>query len=109
MNFNFITPLSLTPTLTPTARPLALALRYEKLCAKEKLAALRPTQVYSLCESLAVCGLLGLGGSSRGGGGRRRGGAAAESPLQRSVWLCISQDELRLATEELRVFRQMLS
>ena len=34
---------------------------------------------------------------------------ALHEKLQRAVWLCISQDDLELATSELRVFKQMLA
>jgi hypothetical protein len=54
-----------------------------------------------MCENLAVCGLLGLGGAT--------GRPSPHEKLQRAVWLCISQDDLELATSELRVFKQMLA
>jgi Cdc6-like AAA superfamily ATPase len=84
-----------------------LAADYERLCAKQRLMALRPTQVYSLCESLAVCGLVGIGGSGRAGSQHRR--SLEVDPLARTVWLCISQEDLRTATDELRAFNQLLT
>ncbi|KOO33990.1 cell division control protein 6-like protein [Chrysochromulina tobinii] len=78
-----------------------LSAEYDKLCAKAKLPALSRQELANMCENLAVCGLLGLGGAT--------GRPSPHEKLQRAVWLCISQDDLELATSELRVFKQMLA
>ena len=79
-----------------------LADEYSGLCARQRLPALSRTEVMALCESLAVCSLLAISGSSTGGG---RGKSNA---MSRSVWLCISDDDLKLATEQVNLFRQLL-
>ena len=89
-----------------------LATEYMRLCASERIPALRPAEILPLCESLAVCGLLAIGGGGGGSGGgqsltRRKVDVA--DPLGRAVWLCISAEDLKMATEQLSVFKNILA
>ena len=52
-----------------------------------------------LCHTLAACGVFGLGNAS--GGGRA-------DALSAPVWLCVSEDDMKAATKELRFFRNIL-
>ena len=74
-----------------------LAEEYAKLCSAQKIPTLRPNELIPLCENLSVCGLLALGGSS----GKKPSGGDGGA-LSRSVWLCISAADLKLATEHVR-------
>ena len=90
-----------------------LAGEYAKLCVKQRLPALSNKEVMPLCESLAVCGLVALSGGSSAAGTRKLGGlgrvGGGVDPMERSVWLCVSDGDLRLATEQLHLFRQILT
>ena len=78
-----------------------LAAEYDQLCSKHQLPPLRPQEVVTLCDSLAVCGLLGIGGAT--------GRPSPHEKLSRAVWLTIQQEDLQQATAQLQVFRQMLA
>ena len=95
----------------------ALTVEYSRLCAAQCLSALSLEEVLPLCESLAVSGVLALGGqtgssaalNSESSRTARTGWRNSGSdPRERAVWLCISQDDLKLATEQLRIFRSIL-
>ena len=54
-------------------------------------------EVLSLCHNLVGCGIFGLSAQSARG-----------EQLGRHVWLIIDDEQLRLATRELRFFRSVL-
>ena len=67
----------------------------------------RRVQVLPLCESLAGCGLLAISDAPCAGSRGRESGPSRDA-MSRSVWLCISDDDLKLATEELHLLKQIL-
>ena len=85
-----------------------LAEEYTRLCAEQKLTPLSRPEILPLCESLAVTGLLAISEATAAGprGGRESG--PGRDAMSRSVWLCISDDDLKLATEELHLLKQIL-
>ena len=77
----------------------ALHASYAKLCADQRVHALDRSEMLPLCHTLAACGVFGLGNAS--GGGRA-------DALSAPVWLCVSEDDMKAATKELRFFRNIL-
>ena len=64
----------------------------------------------SQCHNLAASGVFGLSGATGAGpavGAKRE--RLHKEDLQRSVWLCVSQEDINLATKELRFFRSLLA
>ncbi|KAL1504953.1 hypothetical protein AB1Y20_008720 [Prymnesium parvum] len=101
--------MSSTATVNNRCTLADLHREYSRVCTAQQLRALSSDEIYPLCNNLAACGVFGLSGATGAGPttGNKRGHVGNEE-LQRTVWLCVSEDDVKMATKELRFFRQLL-
>ena len=80
---------------------------YMRLCISQRLPHLPANEVLAICHNMAASGVFGIGAISAQSVSRAHV-ARRSADLSTPVWLTVAEEDLKAATQELRLFRNLL-